>query len=328
MPCPDFICMGFQKCGTTTLFEILNEHPQIALCRDVKEPMYYRVPAATIFGGGKRFYDWRYFSHIPEDDTRLKGEVNAGLTMSGCAKKVSRYHDPSTKMIFMMRNPVDRSYSAYRYFLARGFFSASDIRSDQEHGHAQAFDAYVHRIIDDPHRRSQVMKKRLYYLVLSQSNYNTCIREYLDTFDLQNMKFIIFEEFIEDQAAVCKGLFDFLGVDNPPGLVTGLRANEGSERSVSPLGSEWLMITKGARYFFHDFCCMTHWAPGLYDRYNRYYHHVRERNLAPDTDTSRVLPQTRAYLMDYFADEIDGVSELCGRDLRTVWDPSGLQASA
>lgn len=41
---PDFVCIGFQKCGTTTLYDLLKQHANIYLTEDVKEPMFYRVP--------------------------------------------------------------------------------------------------------------------------------------------------------------------------------------------------------------------------------------------------------------------------------------------
>ena len=66
---PDFVGIGFQKCGTTTLFDLLAAHPDIALARDVKEPMFYRVPAyyGLYWPWRRKFYAWRYFGHLEPD---------------------------------------------------------------------------------------------------------------------------------------------------------------------------------------------------------------------------------------------------------------------
>ncbi|MCD8159824.1 MAG: sulfotransferase domain-containing protein [Clostridiales bacterium] len=316
---PDFVCLGFQKCGTTTLYAILKQHPQIALCRDVKEPMYYRVPVWHIVCGGTRFYNWRYFGHIQPGDTRLTGEINAGLTYGGCAKKVSRDMSPDTKLIFMMRNPVDRSYSAYRYFLARGFLPARYIRYDEEHGHAQGFDYYVHSVLDHPGRRNRVMKRQMKYVVLSQSNYATCISEYLEYFDRSNMKFVLFEEFVRDQHAACREIYEFIGVPDAPEITYDLRSNEGNERAVSPHCAKKLYWVKGLNYLFYDLCAMPRWGPKRYEQFRRYFQRVRKECLAPDPDKSKVLPETRAYLMNYFDEEICRTEKLTGRDLHGVW---------
>ncbi len=315
---PDFVCMGFQKCGTTTLYQLLKQHPQVALCRDVKEPMYYRVPLWSIMG--RRFYRWRYFGHIEEGETRLLGEVNAGLTYGGCARKIKRDFDPDTKMIFMMRNPVDRSYSAYRYFLARGFLPASVFHYDKAHGHAEGFDHYVRSILQDDRKRSQIMKKRMKYIVLSQSNYAACIGEYLDTFDLHNMKFVIFEEFVHDEHTACRDIYDFLGIGDVQDIDYHVKSNEGAECAVSWLRAKQFWLAKGTNYCLYDLCYAMRWMPGFYRKFRRYYRDVREKTLLRDMDKSKVLPRTRDYLMAYFDADIRKLESLTGRNLRDIWN--------
>ena len=38
---PDFYVVGHQKCGTTALYLMLSEHPQVFMPPDVKEPWYF-----------------------------------------------------------------------------------------------------------------------------------------------------------------------------------------------------------------------------------------------------------------------------------------------
>lgn len=60
-----FICIGFQKCGTTSLYDLLKQHPDIYLTEDVKEPMFYRVPFVRQILG-RNWYRKRYFGHLEE----------------------------------------------------------------------------------------------------------------------------------------------------------------------------------------------------------------------------------------------------------------------
>ena len=320
MDCVDLICMGFQKCGTTTLFEIFRQHPDVVLCRDVKEPMYYRVPFfIQMIGRGQKYYNWRYFAHVTDDDPRMRGEINAGLTFTHCAEKLNRDLDRDVKMIFMMRNPADRSYSAYKYFLARGFLPEKDIDYDLEHGHAQGFDHYCHSVLDDRSQRSKIMKKRLKYLVFSQSNYAACIEDYLKYFPKTNMKFVIFEEFIKDQHAACLDIYDFLGLKDYDSIDYSVRANEGNEKPVSGHMARKFKVRKGWNYAFYEFMNITKWAPGLYGIYKRYFERFRDRTLVPDDDRSPMYPQTRDYLMRYYRKDIKRLEGITGKDLTAIW---------
>lgn len=319
-PFPQFVCLGFQKSGTTTLFEILRQHPGIVLCRDVKEPMYYRVLALRALGGDL-YYRFRYFGHTAHWDaeTRLIGEVNAGLTFTHCAEKICHDFPAETKLVFMMREPVARTYSAYKYFLARGYMSEDVVRDDIENGHAAAFDRYVRSVLDDPAQRGKVMRERLKYLVFSQSNYATCVEEYLDHFPLSQVKPIFFEEFIKDQHAACLDLYDFLGIEDSPAVDYSVRGNEGTERPVSYQAAKRVQYWKGWNFGFYEFVGLPYKFPKAYGLFRKFYEDVRAQGIEPDYDRSKILPTTRAYLQDYYYDEVRRLEKIFGRDLSGLW---------
>ena len=314
----DFFCIGFQKCGTSTLYELLNKHPEVVLCQDVKEPMYYRVRGLRpVFGKG--FYEHRYFGHVPEGDTRLKGEVNAGLTYTTCADKIGKDFGPDAKLIFMMREPVSRSYSAYKYFLARGFLTKNDYETDAKYGHAKGFDIYAHKILDNTRRRAKIMKKRLKYLVFSQSQYAQCIREYLAYFPKENMKFILFEDFTKDQHKSCREIYDFIGIDDNNDVPYGLHVNEYNGKAVSANWATGLLLMKGINYLLYEFLWFKKRFPKLYDAFHKKFLYVREHSMEPDNDKDPVLPETRKYLNAYYEPMVRDLEEITGFDLKEVW---------
>lgn len=313
---PSFLCMGFQKCGTTTLFDLLQQHKGIVLPRDVKEPMYYRVPVAWTLGGS-RYYQWRYFSHVSPDETRLVGEVNAGLTYNGCAKKLKKDFSPDTKLIFMMRNPVDRAWSAYKFFTGLGFLPQSVIRNDLKRGHAAAFHDYVRSVVCDPKKHGEVMDKRLKYLVFAQGNYETCIREYADYFP--NIKLIIFEEFVKDQKAACEDLYDFLGIEPDGDIQYGIQSNETHRAAAGPARAQFRKLVKGGDYILNELVGMSKWAPPVYKAYHKFNRKMYHVCTVEDGDRSKMLPETRQLLEDYYRVEKEKIEIRMKRSLSELW---------
>jgi hypothetical protein len=117
---PDYIIVGAQKSGTTSLWAYLNEHPLIspALTKEMHyfDNNYYRGTA------------W-YRMHFPlktMDDERkstsretLTGESSAYYMFHPLAPQRVANLIPQIKLIFLLRNPVDRAFSHYQLKLRR-----------------------------------------------------------------------------------------------------------------------------------------------------------------------------------------------------------------
>lgn len=315
---PQFLCMGFQKCGTTTMYDLLKQHKDIVLTQDVKEPMYYRVQGLRRIGG-KEWYEKRYFGELDPEDTRLRGEINAGLTFTGCADLIADDFPEETKMLFMMRNPVDRAYSAYKYFLALGFLPGFVMLDDKHNGHAAAFDRYVHYVLGSSDRRLKIMKQRLKYLVFSQGNYYDCIAEYLQYFEKHNMKFILFEEFIRDQEKTCREIYDFLGIEDDPNVIYGMKSNEGIKKADTMLKGKLGIADMGLHYVGNEFLNLPKHLPKGAAQMEKVHTKVQDFCLSDDPDQSKMEPGTRRILEKYYRKQVVHMSKLMGRDLREIW---------
>ena len=119
---PDFMIIGFQKCGTTSLFDSMCEHPLI------KPPMRHGRPDKELY-----YFDYNYqrregwyrlhFATDAEREAFAAAHGRAFLTGDGTVSTV--YHAwanervrkllPNVKLIVCLRNPVDRVYSAYHH---------------------------------------------------------------------------------------------------------------------------------------------------------------------------------------------------------------------
>jgi hypothetical protein len=120
---PDFIVIGAQRCGTTSLFRALMAHPQVI------RPTFHK---------GVNYFDLNYFrgerwyrGHFPLAATARYRTAQHG---GPCVFEASGYylyhpfaleriaHDlPAVKLVAMLRNPTERAFSAYKHEFARGF---------------------------------------------------------------------------------------------------------------------------------------------------------------------------------------------------------------
>ncbi|MEG5135740.1 MULTISPECIES: tetratricopeptide repeat protein [unclassified Microcoleus] len=104
---PKFIIIGSQRCGTTSLYTYLAEHPQILT--PIKKEMDF---FSWHFHRG---IDW-YLAHfplMPEGEEFVTGE--ASPSYFDCREAPERFYSacPEAKLIVLLRNPVDRAISHF-----------------------------------------------------------------------------------------------------------------------------------------------------------------------------------------------------------------------
>jgi hypothetical protein len=118
---PDFLCIGGQRCGSTWLHRILATHPQIALSK--KEYNFFNLRIRT-----DGFQEYRSFFNSCEA-TVVKGDVSPTYSAMYRSEVNMVYSMlPDLKIVFVIRNPVDRHLSA----IARGWaFRFADVNAHQ-----------------------------------------------------------------------------------------------------------------------------------------------------------------------------------------------------
>ncbi len=117
-PLPDFLIIGAQKGGTTSLYSYLTQHPGIMPAKK-KEVHYFGNPKNK-----KRGEAW-YRSHFPSNSYResvkralgyspITGEATPDMNQPFIPKLVYELL-PHAKMIALLRNPIDRAFSQYHH---------------------------------------------------------------------------------------------------------------------------------------------------------------------------------------------------------------------
>jgi hypothetical protein len=215
MTMPTFMIIGAQKSGTTSLYYHLAQHPEIYMC-PVKEPDFFcfshlGLPRENITVDFEKLNNGRLNHKIKNIEnykylfSRIRGEKAAGeasvkyISSPEAAENIGKMI-PDVRLIAILRNPVDRAYSEYRFMHGLGVEKASAFARALEKG------VYDYRA------------KSFYYQQL---------KRYYDIFDRGQIAVYLFEDYKSDPAKILKDIYGHIGVD------TGFKADLSAKHNVS-----------------------------------------------------------------------------------------------
>jgi hypothetical protein len=113
---PNFLCVGVQKAGTTSLYNILIQHPDIYLPYNKKEVHFFDND--DIYFKGKDWYLKTYFNKVKTESAI--GEITPGYSFyEQVPKRIVEVLGPEVKFILILRHPVDRALSQYNMMRSR-----------------------------------------------------------------------------------------------------------------------------------------------------------------------------------------------------------------
>ncbi len=189
---PGFLCVGAAKSGTTSLHEILSAHPDIYL-PERKEIHFFENDEN--YSKGLKWYEQYFLAYKNE---KITGEITADyMFYDYVPKRIATALGNQVKLIYMLRDPVDRAYSEYLFNVRRGFFKGSFLQAIE---HEKKFDP------------TQFQNR--YFTHIYRSMYAGHISNMFNEFNERaNHHFIIFEEdFKKNKEATFTNLFQFLDV--------------------------------------------------------------------------------------------------------------------
>jgi len=189
----DFLVIGAQKAGTTSLFKYLSDHPQIYMPSE-KEVEFFHDDQK--FSRGKEWYYNAYFANA--DPRSVKGEASTHYMMYGCAPERIHQLYPDIKLISLLRNPIDRAYSHYRMAVRRGLEKRTF-----EQAISEAIQAKT--VLD-----SEIDHDKEY---LFFGEYGRILRNYLQWFDQAQIMVLFTEQLHSEPSSVVQQAYGFLGVN-------------------------------------------------------------------------------------------------------------------
>jgi hypothetical protein len=288
--------VGAPKCGTTALFQYLSTHPNVFL-PVFKEPHHF----ATDFPESRKFVRspekyLELFKNAKPQQTAI-GEASVLYLYSKTAIKNIHEFDPGARLIAMVRNPVDMIYS---YFMVNRFH----FDEDQEDFEA-AWRLQGARRAGESVPASCIDPSLLMYGDIARMGEQ--IQRMLEIFPREQVKIIVFDDFIADTRRVYLDVLEFLGVPDD-GKESFPRVNENKVHR----------FPSAARLLFRP----SGWAAPFVNLMKRSVG-ARRQQVAAVVARAIMKPaprvplreEFRRELYDYFREDVALLSRILDRDL-------------
>lgn len=191
---PHLIGIGARKCGTSWLDTCLREHPDLYLPKRTKEVFFFD----RYYGRGLGWYTG-HFQHAPEGS--VCAEVTPSYWSEPAAPQRIKYTVPCVQLVAMLRDPVQRAWSAYLHCWRKG-----DIRPYASFEEAT----------------------RQYPQILDDGVYHHHLARWMESFPSEQIKVLISEEVWSNPAEVFNDLFSWIDVEPIP-VSPSAATNRGSE---------------------------------------------------------------------------------------------------
>ena len=303
---PDFFVIGAQKAGTTALCSILASHPRIVTCNP-KEPNcfdgddFLGHPAAAIEARHEWWTDWErnqsaatqiYAKGLAGAPPQaVKGEGSTTYLPSRKAPQRMGRMVPRAKLIVVLRNPVDRAYSAY-WHQVKSRVASLPFESQIKVGPAS---------------------------IVEMGFYREQLARWLDYFPREQVKIIVYENLKEQPGEAIRDLLDFLDVEGdlpadklahrehvakvPRSLTLQLVINHAGLWTGRPVG--WRHLVRPPR---------SGWRRGA----DRVLNRLTRMNLG-ERPYPPMAGEIRERLTDLYRHENDGLGRMVGIDVEAKW---------
>lgn len=197
MKLPNFIIAGGVATGTSFLSSALSYHPEIYLPKVQRpEPNFFHY--TDKFQNGMPWYSSKWFSEVR--DEIAVGERSSLLLPSINAPSRVKESLPSVKLIFCLRNPIERAWGNYRFSVLEGLETLP---------FAEAIEVEATRTLQAKGRWAEVQP----HAYLARSKYSESLLEYFELFGSSNILLLKSEELGKKPKEAFLRVCKFLGVD-------------------------------------------------------------------------------------------------------------------
>lgn len=224
---PDFVIIGAQRCGTTSLYNYLIEHPAVSPAF-MKETHFFDFSFHKGVNWYRAFFPCAYgFSAVPGERCSQKrgSRPGAGVKpkrgrqafVTGESTPYYLFHPrvpervkqtvPEVKLIVLLRNPVDRAYSHYHHELRTG--AEQSPFEDALKRENEVLPREAAKILEDASYRSF---SHVHHSYLSRGIYVDQLRRWIELFGRESMIIVRSEDFCDDPATTVDQVFRFLGL--------------------------------------------------------------------------------------------------------------------
>jgi hypothetical protein len=284
---PNFVVIGAIKAGTTSLYRYLGEHPDVYMS-PVKETLHFAWdPERPLIEGQQDVVkdpDKYRALFDAAGDAKAIGEASPQYLCSEVAPVRIRETVPDARLIAVLRDPVERAFSAYLHLVRDG---------EETLDFEQALDA------EDDRRAAGWDPIWLYR---AAGLYADQVERYLSLFDREQLRIYLHEDLEADSVGMVQDVYRFLGVDDRFVPTTDVRFNP-SGLLRHPRLFKWATTENPVRRVAR--------AVVPHGRRERMRVAVIHRSLERPT----LDPEVRRRLAASFTADIDRLERILGRDL-------------
>ena len=204
-PLPDFLIIGAQKAGTSSLYKYLIQHPAI-LPAYQKEIHFFTLP--SLYNKGTRWYRGHFPTSLAKNGNgRLTGEASPSYLFFPLVPQRVHQVMPQVKLIALLRDPVARAFSNYHHQVRRGLETLSFAEAIQQEP-ARLGDDWQ-KTVADPHFHSLNLA---HYSYLLRGDYVSQLKRWRQFFPPEQMLVLKSEDFYEEPQQLVAQVTAFLNL--------------------------------------------------------------------------------------------------------------------
>ena len=285
MTLPNLIIPGAAKSGTTTLHEALAQHSLVFMSAK-KEPHVFSYPRS-----GERMARYEALFEGAEG-VPVRGESSTSyMVISEAPVRISAALR-DVRLIFILRNPVERIASHYAWLYGKGL-EPRPLRR-----------AVLADMNETPDIRNTVLGSGNFYYYFAHSSYGTNLGRFYKVFPRDQILIVTFESLVVDFCSLVAECFAFLGL--PEHGVVPIRSNQ--SRPATRLRASIAYFKRRARK-------LAPWAWSHVDGklpVMRGLVAAAERRWGGDP-VQGLSEGDRAWLAEQFRDEVDLLRQVTGK---------------
>ncbi len=215
---PHFIIAGAPRAATTWLYELANRHPEIAMARPLQpEPKFFLID--ELYERGLSYYSATWFGALR--DGMWYGEKTTNYLESPLACSRIAHDIPDVRLIFMLRNPIERAHSNYLWSTRNGFETETFGRA------LELESAREHNVVPD----LRYARPHAYF---SRGLYAQLLRPWFERFPREHVLVLRSEDVAERPRDVARDLYRFIGAAERPEFADGLGMINAARPDGSP----------------------------------------------------------------------------------------------
>jgi len=201
-PLPHFIIIGVQKGGTSTLFELLKQHPLIKTSV-FKEVHYYDFQ----YQRGKNWYR-SFFPLLTKNKNILYGEASPYYCFHPLVPERIYKDNPNIKLILLLRDPVDRAYSHFQMEKRKGREKLATFEEAVSKETERLQKGYE----EITNEKKRYDHNHHVYSYLSRGRYDEQIKRWLQYFKREQLLVLKSEDFFASPHDSLKQIYKFLNI--------------------------------------------------------------------------------------------------------------------